>query len=163
MAKVVNPLLCRVEAIGRPRESNYEAGTYYYPTLFMDLSQPDGSESAKIWKNLSGDEVSQLVKGDQVQLVPAGTDRKGKFKHNIMLVNGNGTQTQPDEHEDADSGLLPHETKQAIATYVQEMSKLYRYCWGQAANQLGGMATEEESVRCAASSLFIAAKQKFSI
>jgi hypothetical protein len=160
MAKVINPLLCRVEAIGRPRESSYEAGTYYYPTLFMDLSQPKGSESAKIWKNLSGDEVSQLVKGDQVQLVPAGTDRNGKPKHNIMLVNG--TQVQPSE-EDADSGLLPHETKQAIATYVQEMSKLYRYCWGQAANQLGGMATEEESVRCAASSLFIAAKQKFSI
>lgn len=156
MAKVVTPLLCRVEAIGKPRESSYEVGTYYYPTLFMDLSQPDGSDAAKIWKNLSGDEVSQLMRGDQVKLVPAGTDRNGKPKHNIMLVND--TQSNSDE-----PGLLEQDTKQAIATYVQEMSKLYRYCWGQAANQLGGMATEEESVRCAASSLFIAAKQKFSI
>ena len=156
MAKVVTPLLCRVEAIGKPRESSYEAGTYYYPTLFMDLSQPDGSDAAKIWKNLSGDEVSHLMRGDQVKLVPAGTDRYGKPKHNILLVST--TETDSDE-----SGLLEQDTKQAIATYVQEMSKLYRYCWGQAANQLGGMATEEESVRCAASSLFIAAKQKFSI
>lgn len=122
----------------------------------MDLSQPDGSDAAKIWKNLSGDEVSQLMRGDQVKLVPAGMDRNGKPKHNIMLVND--TQANSDE-----PGLLEQNTKQAIATYVQEMSKLYRYCWGQAANQLGGMATEEESVRCAASSLFIAAKQKFSI
>ncbi|MGB7414837.1 MAG: hypothetical protein WA902_11575 [Thermosynechococcaceae cyanobacterium] len=160
MAKVVSPLLCRVEAIGKPRESSYEAGTYYYPTLFMNLSQPDGSETAKVWKNLSGDEVSQLMKGDQVQLVPAGQDRNGKPKHNILLVNG--SQSAPPDKSD-ESGQLQTETKQAIASYVQEMSKLYRYCWGQAANQLGGMATEEESVRCAASSLFIAAKQKFSI
>lgn len=156
MAKVVTPLLCRVEAIGKPRESSYEVGTYYYPTLFMDLSQPDGSDTAKIWKNLSGDEVSHLMRGDQVKLVPAGTDRNGKPKHNILLVSN--TETNNDE-----PGLIEQDTKQAIATYVQEMSKLYRYCWGQAANQLGGMATEEESVRCAASSLFIAAKQKFSI
>ena len=45
MAKVVTPLVCEVQAIGRPRESKYEAGVYYHPTLFFDLSHPQNSRS----------------------------------------------------------------------------------------------------------------------
>jgi hypothetical protein len=80
MAKVIAPITALVEVIGKPRESSYEVGKFYYPTLFIDLSQPEGAEARKIWKNLSGDEVSQIQKGDRVQLVPAG-----KVKTNTTL------------------------------------------------------------------------------
>ncbi len=87
MAKVVSPIAAKVEVIGRPRESSYEAGKFYYPTLFIDLSQPEGAETAKIWKNLSEDEVSQIQKGDRVQLISIGKDRGGKDRHNIVLLS----------------------------------------------------------------------------
>ena len=86
MAKVVAPVAAKVEVIGRPRESSYEAGKFYYPTLFIDLSQPEGAEAAKIWKNLTEDEVSQIQKGDRVQLISVGKDKSGKDKHNIVLL-----------------------------------------------------------------------------
>jgi hypothetical protein len=86
MAKVVSPLTVRVEVIGKPKESSYQPNTFYYRTLFIDLSKPEGSEAAKIWKSLSSDEVSQIVKGDVVQLVPAGIGESGKTKHNIVIT-----------------------------------------------------------------------------
>lgn len=164
MAKVVSAIQARVEVIGRPRPSTYEPGTHYSPTLFIDLEQPEGSEAAKVWKNLSDDEVFHLKKGDRVQLVPVGTDKSGRLKHNIVLVDAPCPQssTLPQPPAAQPTGLDPA-TKRAIADYVNGQADLLRFCWETAQAKLDGLATEEESIRCAASTLFIAAQKKFSL
>jgi hypothetical protein len=168
MSKVVTPIAARVEVIGKPKESSFNPGTYYYSTLFIDLSQPEGSESAKIWKSLSGDEVSQILKGDLVQLVPAGHDKNGKPKHNIVVTQPRPAVPQPqgDKSEPiADKGLgqLSPDTKWAIAAYVDSQSDLYRFCYQTAQGKLDGMTNDLETTRCMATTLYLGAVRKFGL
>jgi len=155
MAKIVAPLSVRVEAIGRPRESGYEPGKTYYPTLFIDLSQPD-NEVGKIWKNLSSEEVSQIQKGDIVQLVEVGRDKSGKPKHNILL------DTQPPAAAPASTpvpqalGWSPEE-RRAIATKIQQHADLMAYCLETSRQRFDGLVEAEESFRALATTLFLAA------
>ena len=156
MAKVVAPTLARVEVIGKPKESSYEAGRFYHPCLFIDLSQPSGSEAAKIWKNLSGDEVSQIQRGDHVQLVPAGKDKSGKDKHNIVLLESPATvpNPQPEQATSVAEGWTP-EQKRAIAAKVQQNADLLKYCLETARSKFGKLVESEESIRCLATTLYI--------
>ena len=85
MAKVVSAITATVEVIGKLKDGNYGP---YRSVLFLDQAQPVGSEAAKIWKSLSEAEAAPLSKGARVQLVPAGKDRSGKDKHNIVLLEG---------------------------------------------------------------------------
>lgn len=163
MAKVVTPITARVEVIGKPKESSYSPGQYYYPTLFIDLAQADGSESAKIWKSLSGDEVSQIVKGDVVQLVPAGNDANGRVKHNIVVAQSPAGHLPTGSPNRDRVSSLDADTKRAIAAYVDSQSDLYRFCWDAAAAKLEGKATEEETTRCMATTLYLGAVQKFGL
>ena len=145
MAKVVAPTLARVEVIGKPKESSYEAGRFYHPCLFIDLSQPSGSEAAKIWKNLSGDEVSQIQRGDHVQLV-----------HNIVLLESPATvpNPQPEQATSVAEGWTP-EQKRAIAAKVQQNADLLKYCLETARSKFGKLVESEESIRCLATTLYI--------
>ena len=171
MAKVVTPLVCEVQAIGKPRESRYEPGTHYHSTLFRDIGQPQEDESSKIWKNLSSAEAQQLCVGDRVQLIPVGTDKSGKPKHNIVLLDAAPSSAEAAPTVPAASPLpgdgapiMSAQDKQAIATYVQEMAKLYGYCFGQATTELGDKyKLSESSLRCVASSLFIAVQKRFQL
>lgn len=152
MARVVAPLRVKVEAIGRPRESGYEPGTFYYPTLFIDLSQPD-SEASKIWKNLTADEVSQIQKGDIVQLVEVGRDKSGKPKHNILLDAQTSVAT-PNTPALQTSGWSPEE-KRAIASKVQQHADLLRYCLETSRSKFDGLVESEESFRTLATTLYL--------
>ena len=168
MAKVVTPLVCEVQAIGKPRESKYEAGVYYHPTLFFDLSHPQNSESGKIWKNLSSEEAEQLRVGDRVQLIPVGYSASGKPKHTIVVLEDapEASPAVPNAPPvDADiAPIMSAQTKQEVANYVQQMAQLYGYCFGQATVELKDKyELSESSVRCVASSLFIAAQKRFSL
>ena len=90
MAKVVSAITATVEVIGKLKDGNYGP---YRSVLFLDQAQPAGSEVAKIWKSLSEAEAAPLSKGARVQLVPAGKDRSGKDKHNIVLLEGQAVST----------------------------------------------------------------------
>lgn len=85
MAKVVAPINARVEVIGKVKQGEYGP---YRSVLFIDLSQPEGAETAKLWKSFNDNDetVAQLSKGSRVQLVPSGKDKAGKDKHSIVLV-----------------------------------------------------------------------------
>ena len=166
MAKVVVPIVAKVEVIGRPRESSYEAGKFYYPTLFIDLSQPEGAEAAKIWKNLTEDEVSQIQKGDRVQLISVGKDKSGKDKHNIVLLedsNPAAIKSRPDDTPQA-SEWSP-EQKRAIASYIERQADLLGFCLKisreKFANPNSPLVQTEESVRTLATTLYINAVRKF--
>jgi len=164
MAKVIAPITARVEVIGKPRESSYEAGKFYYPTLFIDLSQPQGAAAGKIWKNLSGDEVSQIQKGDRVQLIPAGKDKSGKVKHNIMLLeeSTNVPTSQPPQSEPAPvAEQWSAERKRAIACYLESQLALLAYCDKQARQTFDGLP--EETIQKYSVTLFLAAQKKFGL
>lgn len=161
MAKVVAPITASVEVIGKPRESSYEAGSFYYPTLFIDLLQPEGVEIRKIWKNLSSDEVSQIKKGDRVQLIPAGKDKNGKDKHNIVLLDAPAVSDSP-AHESTsvaeEDGWSPEQKRAMaarsdclsvaygtdIAAKVQQHSDLLRYCLEVATLKFGDLVPPED-------------------
>ena len=146
MAKVVTPIAATVEHITAPKDGQYGP---YQSVLFKT------GQDEKIWKSFAPDsaELTQLQKGVRVQLIPAG-ERNGKPSHQIVLA---GQQAKPQSAE------LDSEAKLQVATYVQQMSKLYAYCYEQAAFELAKFEPAEESVKCAASSLFIAAQRKFGL
>ena len=151
MAKVVTPITATVEHITASKDGQYGP---YQSVLFKT---PEGE---KIWKSFNPDspELAQLQKGLSVQLIPSG-ERNGRPSHQIVIVD---LQQQSRDQIPTQQGL-DSETKAEIAAYVQQMSKLYRFCWEQASEQLEGLAQQEESVKCAANSLFIAAGRKFGL
>ncbi len=160
MAKVIAPITAVVEVIGKPRESSYEAGKFYYPTLFIDLSQPEGASAAKIWKNLSSDEVSQIQKGDQVQLVPAGKDKSGKDKHNILLLEPQDSVSTCQSKTSPTDGWSA-EYKREIASYLESQLALLAYCDKQARQHFDGLPEETLQKYCV--TLFLAAQKKFGL
>lgn len=156
MAKVVTPITCKVVIIGKPKESTYAPGQTYHPVLFADTSLPEGAEEAKIWKNLSGEEVAQIHKGDTVQLVPVGTDQNGKPKHQIVKLTP-ATQAVADYQQRTltPTGIWSDEEKRAIAFKVQQHAKLMRFCLETAQAQFGDLVGSEESLQSLATTLFI--------
>lgn len=166
MATVVAPLTCLIEVIGKPRPSKHQEGSFYYPTLFLDVTKQ--GDEAKIWKNLSGDEVSQIQKGDRVQLVPAGKDAKGNDKHNIVLLSSapsaptTAPATAPAAPPAPAQQGMTNEQKRQVAAFVSDMSDLYAFCLTTAQSKIGE-SSDPETVRCMASSLFISASKKFQL
>jgi hypothetical protein len=130
MAKVVVPIAARVKVIGKLKESSYQPGQYYRSVLFVDLSNPLGSEAAKIWKSLSDSECEGLVKGSTVQLVPAGADKNGKDKHNIVLLGDSSPDAVKSSADDTPpvSGVWTPDQKRAIASYVEDQADLLGFC-----------------------------------
>ncbi len=161
MAKVVTPITAVVEVIGKPKESTFTPGQHYYPVLFLDAALQ--GDAAKIWKNLTDEEVAQLRKGDRVQLVPIGQDKQGKDKHQIVKLGGEPvplSQVTP-QASPSDVGMTA-DLKRAIAGYVEDMGNLYSFCLDVAQKKVGA-SCDAETVRCMASSLFIASQRKFGL
>lgn len=154
MAKVVTPITARVEVIGKLKEGNYGP---YRSCLFIDQSQPEGSEEAKIWKSLTEEESAPLVKGAIVQLVPAGGDKNGNDRHNIVLMDAPTTPTTATV-QPATPGLTPDQ-KRAIATFGTDIVKAWAFLYREARKELGDEACEE-TVRACASSALIACQRK---
>jgi len=155
MATVVKPITCKVEVIGKPKESKHTPGSHYYPCLFLVDGIDD--DDHKLWKSLSGDEVSQIMKGDRVQLVPAGKDKNGNDKHNIVLLE---SATAPTAATPPQPQGLTTDKKREIASYITEMGGLYAFCLETAQTKIGA-SSDSETVRCMASSLYISASRKF--
>ena len=151
MGRVVTPIAATVEHITAPKDGQYGP---YQSVLFKT---PTGE---KIWKSFAPNsaELTQLQKGTTVQLIPAG-ERNDRPSHQIVVTH-EGKGDCEGHHL---GGELTPDQKRAIATHVQEMAALYKFCWEQASVQLRDLAQQEESVKCAASSLFIAAQRKFGL
>jgi hypothetical protein len=157
MAKVVTPITCQVVIISKAKQSNYGEGQTYHAVLFADTSYPEDAEEGKVWKNLSPDEVAQLHKGDMVQLVPNGTDKNGKPKHQIVKLALSREQQAVLDHQTRTlkSRGWSDDEKRAIAEKIAQHAKLMRFCLEMVRTELGDLLESEESLRCAATTLFI--------
>jgi hypothetical protein len=127
---------------GLPRETQY--GMRINALMVL----PDGTEQ-RLWGNPGDVAIASLKKGQTVQLLHDGKGYK-------LLDN------QPEPTKPISTELTP-EHKKAISIYVNGQADLLKYCWDTARIKLEGIATEEESIRCAASSLFNAAQKKFNL
>lgn len=130
---------------GQPRETQY--GMRINALMVL----PDGTEQ-RLWGNPGDVAIASLKKGQTVQLLH---DSKG-----YKLLENQPAEPQPSKPIGTE---LTPEHKKAIAMYVNGQADLLKYCWDTARIKLEGIATEEESIRCAASSLFMAAQKKFNL
>ena len=162
MAKVVSPITAKVEVIGKLKESSFQPGQYYRSVLFIDKSQPEGSEAAKIWKSLSNPECEGLAKGGAVQLVPAGTDKNGKDKHNIVLLgDSNPTSLKSSPDDTPPVGEWTPEQKRAITSYVENQANLLSFCLKISRENFSPLVQSEESIRTLATTLYITTQRRF--
>ena len=157
MASVVTPILCTVEHI-----TGIKSGQFgdYRSVLFLTPTRE------KIWKSFPADanEASLIKKGDLVQLIPAGKDKSGKDKHNIMLLeeSTNVPTSQPPQPEAVPvAEQWSAERKRAIACYLESQLALLAYCDKQARQTFDGLP--EETVQKYSVTLFLAAQKKFGL
>ncbi|NJR56525.1 MAG: hypothetical protein HC768_19425 [Acaryochloris sp. CRU_2_0] len=134
-----------------------EFDTQYGPRLNARITLPDGEET-KLWGSPGDAALQSLRKGQSIQVAK---DAKGKYS----LVEQAPAPGQPpsDEPQPLDAGELAGEVKSAIASYITNRADLYAFCFKQASRALGEAGASEETVKCAASTLFISAQKKFGI
>lgn len=120
----------------------------------------DNGEEVKLWGKPDDQSLLSLRKGQTVNLIYDGK--------NYKLVNSQPASTsQPAINSQTPapvaSSELSKEQKRMIAEYIEGRADLLKYCWTTAKVKLGDITTDEESLRCAASTLFIAAQKKFNL
>jgi hypothetical protein len=159
MPKVVSPILAKVELITKEKEGDYGL---YRSVLFKN-------GEGKIWQSFDPDaeELQIFKKGMTVQLIPRGESKSGKTQYNIVLLDSVSVpNTAPAPQAPAPVaayGVMSEAQKYEAAAYIEQMAKMYRYCYEQAQISLTGATESPETVRAAASTLFIAAQRKFGI
>lgn len=153
MAKVVQAITAKVEAIGKLKAGNYEK---YRSVLFLDQSQPQGSEAAKIWEWLSEEEAKDLTQGAIVQFVPAGKDRNGKDKHNILRIETNSSPAakQTVHRPDRVPATWSDEQKLALSAQICDHADLMRFCLEVAHEKFAGLA-DQRDFRALATTLYL--------
>ncbi len=119
----------------------------------------DNGEEVKLWGKPDDQSLVSLRKGQAVNLIYDGK--------NYKLVNSQPVATSQPVNTSQPAPVvnseLSKEQKHAIAEYIEGRADLLKYCWTTAKLKLGDITTDEESLRCAASTLFIAAQKKFNL
>lgn len=154
-----------LEVIGKPKPSKH-SDTDYRPVLFK---LPSGET---FWKSYSLDahELVWLKKGETYQVAvsgddytiiePAGTPDSSPAVQPAPSSPAPVPSTPPPSPTVANQGI-PDATKRAIAPYAKDLAALYSYCYQQAVEAMPG--ADAETVRCAASAIFIACQRKFNL
>ena len=158
MSKVIAPITAVVEFV-----TGIKSGQFgdYQSILFKTVT------GDKIWKSFppNSPEMDDLPVGTRVQLVETGVSKNGKPSHNVIILDTPTAAIAPVAPAPAPApvGGIPDDVKRAIAGYVVDSAKLYAFCFSEATRALESQQVSEESVRCCASSLFIAAQKKFGL
>lgn len=130
-----------------------EFDTQFGPRLNAKIKVVNGEE-AKLWGPPGDGALLALRRGQTIQIAKDG---KGKYS----LVEQSPVPGQAPV--DLDDGVLDGDTKSAIASYISNRAALYSFCYQEASRELEKHKASEETVKCAASTLFIAAQKKFGI
>lgn len=149
-------VLATVEFITATKEGDYGP----YRSVLFKRTDLEG-DPAKVWRSMDPEDAEQFSKGQRVNLIPT-TNKRGKPSWDIELLDQQTTTTPTPVAPTTDSTpQLTAGKKQAIAEYVSQQGDLLAYCWRVVEEKLAGKS--EESHRCAASSLYIAAQRKFNL
>jgi hypothetical protein len=160
--------LIEAMATDRARRVN----TKYGERTVIDAIRRDNGEKVTVWRG-GDDEYSQrhVIKNARLTLT---LDNKGKYSlvEDPNLVNLG--QPLPDEvpvkpvhtynhkidnSSESEQSTLNPSQKREIASYIQEMAKLYGFCLTQAET----LGVEGEDKRAIATTLYLSAQKKFAL
>lgn len=125
------------------------------PCQSVTLQLPDGSEE-KVWFKPGSEPHSSLQKGQPVKVL-ASPGKNGKLKYTFISDNP-VSQSSPAPKKPA---ILSDEDKRAIAEYIEQQSKLLKFCLSAAQKECAEVCPSEESIRSIGISLYITAQKKF--
>lgn len=161
-------------ALDNPREVNTKFG----PRLVIDCLNRDTNEKFPIWRGID-DNYSRkyVIKNSPLTI---GVDSKGKYNLIEDPALTNLGQPLPDSpvpvkpvsrhlasnnppipnysEKTSDSELSP-DKKREIASYIQEMAKLYGFCLQQA----DSLGVDGEDKRAIATTLYLSAQKRFAL
>lgn len=165
--------LIEAMATDRARRVN----TKYGERTVIDAIRRDNGEKVTIWRG-GDDDYSQkhVIKNARLTLT---LDNKGKYSlvEDPNLVNlGQPLPDEPvpvrpvhnydhkitqnsEKHNESDQSTLNPNQKREIASYIQEMAKLYGFCLTQA----DSLGVEGEDRRAIATTLYLSAQKKFAL
>ena len=165
--------LIEAMATDRARRVN----TKYGERTVIDCVRRDNGEKVTVWRGGDDDySIKHVIRNARLTLT---LDNKGKYSlvEDPALVNlGQPLPVEPvpvkpvhntnhvitqnsEKTSESDQSFLSPNQKREIASYIQDMAKLYGFCLQQAEN----LNLEGEDRRCVATSLFIQATKKFSL
>lgn len=136
---------------GRIFPSKYGAGSQQNIVVVLD----NGQEST-IWFAAGHAAYTELRRGDRCQFFQDG---KGK----LQLLDADEYAPVPQAPSQPQSAGISAEKKRAIAEYIEQQARLYAFCFAKAQQELKLHEPTEETIRAAASSLYIATQRKFSL
>jgi hypothetical protein len=164
--------LVQAIALDRPREVT----TKYGQRLVIDCRNRDTGETFPIWRGVDDDYSRRYVIKNSP--ITVGIDSKGKYSliedSNLTNLGQPLPETVPvrpvhnfnhkieetsEKHNDTDQSTLNPSQKREIASYIQEMAKLYGFCLTQA----DSLGVEGEDRRAIATTLYLSAQKKFSL
>jgi nitrous oxide reductase accessory protein NosL len=149
---------------------NIKSGTVLYPAgkVFdgkwgkrqsLKIKLADGSEEA-IWFSEGRQPHTSLQKGDLVQIL--FEEKNGKQQRRLIVQDqGTPSLTLPQARESKGYEPLEPETKREIASYVQEMAKLYHHCLKTVTAEMPELPIEQ--AKCVSTTLFISSQRKFNL
>jgi hypothetical protein len=156
-------------ALDRPRE----VATKYGQRLVIDCKARDTGEKITLWRPSDDDYSKKFIVRDMP--ITVAIDAKGKFslvENPDHLKLGQPLPAEPvpvkpvhtynhkiDNSSDSDQSSLSPNQKREIASYIQEMAKLYGFCLTQA----DSLGVEGEDKRAIATTLYLSAQKKFSL
>lgn len=165
-----------IEALATDRARR--VNTKYGERTVIDAVRRDNGEKVTVWRG-GDDEYSQkhVIKNARLTLT---LDNKGKYSlvedPNLVSLGqplpespvpvkpvsrhlASNNPPIPNYSEKTSDSELSPDKKREIASYIQEMAKLYGFCLTQAEN----LNLEGEDRRCVATSLFIQATKHFNL
>jgi hypothetical protein len=158
-----------IDAIATDRARR--VNTKYGERTVIDAIRRDTGEKVTVWRG-ADDDYSQkhVIRNARLTLT---LDSKGKYNLVEDPNLANLGQPLPDspvpvrpvydhkieKHNDTDQSTLNPSQKREIASYIQEMAKLYGFCLNQA-DSLGVIGEDRRAI---ATTLFISAQKKFAL
>jgi hypothetical protein len=158
--------LIEAMATDRARRVN----TKYGERTVIDAVRRDNGEKVTVWRG-GDDEYSQkhVIRNARLTLT---LDNKGKYSlvEDPALVSLGQLPDEPvpvkpvydhkiEKHNESDQSSLSPNQKREIASYIQEMAKLYGFCLNQAET----LGVEGEDRRAIATTLYLSAQKKFAL
>ena len=159
--------LVQAIALDRPREVT----TKYGQRLVIDAMARDTGEKITLWRPSDDDYSKKFIVRDMP--ITVAIDAKGKFslvENPDHLKLGQPLPESPvpvkpvynhviEKTNENDQSTLNPNQKREIASYIQDMAKLYGFCL----NQAESLGVEGEDRRAIATTLYLSAQKKFAL